>query len=53
MATHKKARYRFTLEDRLKGIKAALSSRKTPKQLRPSLRQRARELQANIRKRIS
>ena len=42
------ARRKLTLEDQLKGVKAALRSRRTPPQLRDGLRRRARHLEKTL-----
>ncbi len=44
------ARRRLTLEEQLKGIRAAISSKRTPPQLREGLRKRAKWLKAEIRR---
>jgi hypothetical protein len=41
-------RRKLTLEDQLKGVTNALSSPKTPKQLRPGLEKRAEALRQEI-----
>ena len=43
------ARRKLNLADQLKGVKAALRSRRTPPQLRQGLKKRAEELQHRIR----
>jgi hypothetical protein len=42
------ARRKLSLEDQLKGVKAALRSRRTPPQLRGGLRRRAKELENKL-----
>ena len=44
------ARRRLTFEEQLKGIRAAIRSKKTPPQLREGLRKRADYLAAEIRR---
>jgi hypothetical protein len=41
----------LTLKDQLKGVRAALKSRKTPKQFRAALERRAAQLQEKLQKR--
>jgi hypothetical protein len=43
------ARNKLSLEDQLRGVKAALKSKKTPPQFRDGLRRRKAELQKQIR----
>ena len=42
------ARRKLTLEDQLKGVRAAIESRRTPPQLKDGLKRRADELQTKI-----
>ena len=42
------ARRKLTLENQLKGVKAALRSRRTPPQLRDGLSRRAKELEKKL-----
>lgn len=44
------ARRHLTLEEQLKGIRAAIRSKKTPPQLRGGLRKRAKWLRTEIRR---
>lgn len=44
------ARRRLTLEEQLKGIRAAIQSKKTPPQLREGLKKRAKWLTSEIRR---
>jgi len=44
------AHQRLSLEHQLKGVRAALSSSKTPKQLKKGLRKREKELSKKIKK---
>jgi hypothetical protein len=44
------ARRKLTLEQQLKGVRAAIQSKKTPPQLREGLRKRANWLKAEIRR---
>ena len=42
------ARHKLTLKEQLKGVRAALQSRRTPLQLRPGLKRRAEQLKKKI-----
>jgi hypothetical protein len=43
------ARRKLSTEDQLKGVRAALKSRRTPPQLKPGLKRRAEELEKKLR----
>jgi len=43
------ARNKLSLDDQLRGVKAALKSKKTPPQFRDGLRRRKAELQKHLR----
>lgn len=43
------ARYKLSLEQQLKGVRAAIRSKRTPPQLREGLRKRAESLKEQIR----
>jgi hypothetical protein len=49
-ATKKMARRRLTLKDQLKGVRAAISSKRTPPQLREGLKRRAQWLAKRLKK---
>jgi hypothetical protein len=44
------AHRRLSLEQQLKGVRAALNSRRTPKQLKKGLKKREKELRKRIKK---
>jgi hypothetical protein len=44
------ARSKLTLEQQLKGVRAALASPRTPPQLKPGLRRRAEEIKRMLRR---